>query len=115
MMRDQPELRRRAANYVTLSPVSFLQRAAAFFGDRTAVLHGARRYTYAEFYARARRLAHALTKAGIRSGDVIADRLLFGARWKSALVKQPCARQSYDRDSWHALAAPNDCALEVCR
>ncbi|HWB44351.1 MAG TPA: long-chain-fatty-acid--CoA ligase [Hyphomicrobiaceae bacterium] len=72
MMRDQPELRRRAANYVTLSPVSFLQRAAAFFGDRTAVLHGARRYTYAEFYARARRLAHALTKAGIRSGDTVA-------------------------------------------
>jgi fatty-acyl-CoA synthase len=72
MMQDQPELRQRAANFVTLSPVSFLQRAAEFFGDRIAVIHGERRYTYAEFYARARRLAHALSKAGIKRGDTVA-------------------------------------------
>ena len=71
-MQDQPELRQRAANFVTLSPVSFLQRAAEFFGDRIAVIHGERRYTYAEFYARARRLAHALSKAGIKRGDTVA-------------------------------------------
>ena len=72
MASDRPELRKRAANFVPLSPVSFLKRAADFFGDRTAVIHGARRFTYREFYARARRLAHALTKAGIKRGDTVA-------------------------------------------
>ncbi len=69
---ERPELRKRAANFVALSPVSFLARAADFFGDRLAVIHGGRRFTYAEFYARARRLAHALTKAGIKRGDTVA-------------------------------------------
>jgi fatty-acyl-CoA synthase len=69
---ERPELRKRSANFVPLSPVSFLKRAAEFFGDRTAVIHGSRRYTYAEFYARTRRLAHALSKAGIRRGDTVA-------------------------------------------
>jgi len=70
--RERPELRKRPANFVPLSPVSFLGRAAAFFGDRTAVIHGRRRFTYHEFYARTRRLADALTKAGIRRGDTVA-------------------------------------------
>jgi fatty-acyl-CoA synthase len=71
-MTDRPELRKRSANFVPLSPVSFLARAAAFFGDRVAVVHGERRYTYRQFYARARQLAHALAKAGIRRGDTVA-------------------------------------------
>jgi 3-(methylthio)propionyl---CoA ligase len=72
MATDRPELRKRAANFVALSPVSFLKRAADFFGNRTAIIHGGRRFTYWEFYARARQLAHALTKAGIRRGDTVA-------------------------------------------
>lgn len=72
MASERPELRKRAANFVPLSPVSFLKRAAGFFGDRVAVIHGERRFTYSEFYARARRLAHALTKAGIKRGDTVA-------------------------------------------
>ena len=68
---DRPELAKRPANFVALSPVSFLARAADFFGERIAVVHGARRLTYREFYARARRLAHALTKAGIKRGDTV--------------------------------------------
>jgi fatty-acyl-CoA synthase len=71
-MTERPELRKRPANFVPLTPVSFLARAAEFFGDRTAVVHGAQRYTYRQFYARARQLAHALTKAGIRRGDTVA-------------------------------------------
>jgi fatty-acyl-CoA synthase len=71
-MIDRPELRKRAANFVPLSPVSFLARAADFFGDRVAILHGERRFTYREFYARARQLAHALTKAGVKRGDTVA-------------------------------------------
>jgi fatty-acyl-CoA synthase len=69
---DRPELAKRPANFVPLSPVSFLARAADFFGERIAVVHGARRLTYREFYARARRLAHALSKAGIKRGDTVA-------------------------------------------
>jgi fatty-acyl-CoA synthase len=69
---ERPELRKRSANFVPLSPVSFLKRAADFFGDRTAVVHGGLHFTYREFYARTRRLAHALSKAGIRRGDTVA-------------------------------------------
>ena len=72
MTDDRPELRKCAANYVPLTPVSFLARAARFFSDRTAVIHGDRRFTYAELYTRARRLASALTKAGIGQGDTVA-------------------------------------------
>ncbi|MFM9941128.1 MAG: AMP-binding protein [Hyphomicrobiaceae bacterium] len=72
MTAERPELRKTAANYVPLTPVSFLARAARFFGERTAIIHGARRLTYVEFHARARRLASALAKAGIKRGDTVA-------------------------------------------
>jgi fatty-acyl-CoA synthase len=72
MASERPELRKRTANFVALSPVSFLKRAADFFGGRTAVVHGDRQFSYGEFYGRARRLAHALSKAGIRRGDTVA-------------------------------------------
>src|SRR5215207_6405914 len=71
-VRERPELAKRVANFVPLSPVSFLARAAGVFGDRLAVVHGDRRITYREFYARSRRLAHALTKSGIERGDTVA-------------------------------------------
>src|SRR5262245_7356076 len=71
-MIDRPELRKRPANFVPLSPVSFLARAAGFFRERIAIVHGEQRYTYRQFYARARQLAHALTKAGIQRGDTVA-------------------------------------------
>ncbi len=60
------------ANYVPLSPLSFLTRAAAVYPDRLAVLHGARRFTWAESAARCRRLASALAARGIGRGDVVA-------------------------------------------
>ena len=48
-------LDRNPANYVPLSPVSFLLRAARMYGPRVAVIHGERRYSYAQFLERARR------------------------------------------------------------
>jgi fatty-acyl-CoA synthase len=66
------DLDRRPANYVPLSPVSFLERAAHVYGPRVAVIHGARRYTYAQFLDRARRLASALARAGIGKSDAVA-------------------------------------------
>ena len=56
---DRPELAKRPANFAPLTPISYLRRAASFFGARTAVIHGARSFTYTEFYARCRRLAGA--------------------------------------------------------
>lgn len=59
------------ANYQPLTPLQFLERAAAIHPDHTAVIHGSRRQTYAEFYARCRRLASALSGRGIGPGDTV--------------------------------------------
>jgi len=55
-------LDRVAANYAALSPLGFLERAAAVFPDRTAVVHGPLRRSWAQLYARCRRLASALAQ-----------------------------------------------------
>ncbi|MGH6770130.1 MAG: acyl-CoA synthetase [Xanthobacteraceae bacterium] len=65
------DLDRNPANFQPLTPLSFLQRAAAVFPEHTAIIHGARRWTYREFYARSRRLASALNKHGIKRGDSV--------------------------------------------
>ncbi len=63
------------ANYAPLSPLSFLPKAAAIYPDRLAVIHGARRFTWAELYARARRLASALQQRGVGKGHTVAAML----------------------------------------
>ncbi|HWA14026.1 MAG TPA: acyl-CoA synthetase [Burkholderiales bacterium] len=60
------------ANYVPLSPLSFLARSAEVFPERVAVVHGERRATWAETYRRCRRLASALSRRGIGAGDTVA-------------------------------------------
>ncbi len=65
------DLDRNPANFQPLTPLSFLERAAAVFPDHTAVIHGARKWSYAEFYARARRLGSALAKSGVKRGDTV--------------------------------------------
>ena len=64
-----------AANFAPLTPVSFLPRTAAIYPDRIAVIHGARQYTYRQFYDRARRLASALARRGVRAGDIVSAML----------------------------------------
>src|SRR3954451_21513720 len=66
------DLDRNEANYAPLTPVSFLARAAYIWPERTAVIHGPRRYTWKESYERSRRLASALAKPGIATGDTVA-------------------------------------------
>ena len=61
-----------AANHVPLSPLSFLERTAQIYPDRPSVIHGARRFTWRETYARCRRLASALASRGIGRGDTVA-------------------------------------------
>ncbi|HEX4889624.1 MAG TPA: acyl-CoA synthetase [Alphaproteobacteria bacterium] len=60
------------ANYQPLTPLSFLRRTADVYPNRIAVVHGDVKFTYAEFYARCRRLASALSKRGIGRGDTVA-------------------------------------------
>jgi 3-(methylthio)propionyl---CoA ligase len=65
------DLDRNPANFQPLTPLGFLERAATVFPDHTAIIHGSLKRSYAEFYARARRLASALAKHGIKRGDTV--------------------------------------------
>ena len=65
------QLDRHAANFVPLSPVSFVERSAEVFGDLPAVIHGARRYTWAQLRERSARLAAALRAVGVGRGSTV--------------------------------------------
>ena len=65
------DLDRNPANFQPLTPLGFLERAASVFPEHTAIIHGPLRRSYAEFYARARRLASALAAHGIKRGDSV--------------------------------------------
>ena len=60
------------ANYTPLSPLSYIRRTAAVYPDVTSVIHGKRRYTWSETYARCKRLGSALAKRGVKKGDTVA-------------------------------------------
>jgi len=64
-------LDKNAANHVALSPVSFVERSAEVFGDLPAVVHGARRYTWAQVRERSARLAAALRSLGVGRGHTV--------------------------------------------
>lgn len=68
----QDHLDKTPANFQSLSPLSFIERAARTYPDKESVVHGARRYTWSQTFARAKRLASALTKRGIKKGDTVA-------------------------------------------
>ncbi|MBT3140119.1 acyl-CoA synthetase [Phaeobacter gallaeciensis] len=59
------------ANHTALSPLSYLERAAAVYPDYPSVVYGARRYTWGETYARCRQLASALAGHGVGRGDTV--------------------------------------------
>jgi len=69
---DETGLGKTDANYVPLTPLSHLARAAHVFPDQRAVIYGAHRVTYREYHARCTRLAAALAAMGVASGDVVA-------------------------------------------
>ncbi|MGL5361892.1 MAG: acyl-CoA synthetase [Bosea sp. (in: a-proteobacteria)] len=66
------QLDRNPANFQPLTPLTFLERAASVFPEQIAIIHGDMRRSYAEFYARSRRLASALAAHGIGRGDTVA-------------------------------------------
>ncbi len=71
-MKDETGLGRSAANYMPLTPLSGLQRAARIYRDELAVVYGAHRKTYGEYHDRVTRLASALVAIGVKPGEVVA-------------------------------------------
>jgi len=60
------------ANHQPLSPLSFLERSARVYPNKESVVHGDRRYTWAQTFNRAKHLASALIKRGVSKGDTVA-------------------------------------------
>ena len=65
-------LDRNQANFAPLTPLGFLERAASVYPNRLAVVNCAQRFTWAQTYARCRRLASALAQRGIGKNDTVA-------------------------------------------
>ena len=74
-MKDETGLDKNAANFVPLTPLSHLRRAALVYPEYEAVVYGDTRLSYAEYYRRCTRLASGLLAQGIASGDVVATLL----------------------------------------
>jgi len=68
----EKDLDKNPANHAPLTPLGFIERTAAVYPQRVSVVHGAKRYTWRETYARCRRLGSALAKRGIGAGDTVA-------------------------------------------
>ncbi len=68
-------LEKNAANFVPLTPLSFIERSAYIYPERVATIHGRRRFTWRQAYERSRRLASALAGHGVCAGDTVAAML----------------------------------------
>ncbi|MSQ88015.1 MAG: acyl-CoA synthetase [Betaproteobacteria bacterium] len=68
----ETDLDKNPANHAPLTPLGFIERTAAVYPQRISVIHGARRYTWQQTYARCRQLASALAQRGIVVGDTVA-------------------------------------------
>ena len=68
----QSGLEKNAANFVALSPLSFIERTARIYPQRTAIIYGERQQNWADTYTRCRRLASALSQRGVGTGDTVA-------------------------------------------
>jgi fatty-acyl-CoA synthase len=72
---DESGLEKTAANFVALTPLSHLKRAAEIFAQRTALVWKSTRLSYADYASRVSQLASALAQRGIQPGDVVATLL----------------------------------------
>ncbi|MDO8981223.1 MAG: acyl-CoA synthetase [Afipia sp.] len=68
-------LEKNAANYVPLSPLSFLVRSASVYPDHTSAIYEGRSFTWAQTYERCKRFASFLARRGIQRGDTVAAML----------------------------------------
>jgi fatty-acyl-CoA synthase len=67
----ETDLDKNPANYQPLTPLTFLERSAAVYPGHTAIIHGNMRVTYADYYRRCRKLASAVSKAGVGKGETV--------------------------------------------
>ena len=70
-VQDRSWFSRNEANFVPLSPLSFLWRSERAYSGKIAVIDGDRNFTYAAFADRVRRLAGFLYDLGVGPGDVV--------------------------------------------
>jgi fatty-acyl-CoA synthase len=71
----ETDLGQNAANFEVLSPLSYLKRAATLYPEEVSAIHGDLRYKWSETYARCIKIASALGKRGIATGDTVAAML----------------------------------------
>ncbi|KAB0486627.1 AMP-binding protein, partial [Pseudomonas vancouverensis] len=71
MVSAYDELPRTAANFVALSPLRYLERAAYIYPQQAAIIHGERQITWQHTYQRCRQFAHQLAKLGIQKNDTV--------------------------------------------
>ena len=71
---DETGLEKNAANFVALTPLSFLNRARDVFPDKLAVVYGDHRVTYRQYHERCTRLASGLVKLGVATQGMLLQR-----------------------------------------
>ena len=71
MVSAYDELPRTPANFVALSPLRYLERAAYIYPYQAAIIHGERQITWQQSYQRCRQFAHQLTQLGIQKNDTV--------------------------------------------
>ncbi len=69
---NDADLAKTEANFAALTPLAFIERSAAVYPERLAIVHGGLRRDWRDTYARCRRLASALATAGVGKGDTVA-------------------------------------------
>jgi hypothetical protein len=92
------------ANYAPLSPISFLERSATVYRDRTSVVYGSLKFTWAETHQRCLKLASALSQLGISRGDVVSlffCLFFFSSSGVCPLLSTGCSY--FDSDRIHLL------------
>ena len=78
-----------SANYVPLTPLSFLARSAAVYPDHVSAVYEGRSFTWKQTYERCKRFASYLAGHGIGHGDTVAAMLPNIARWPTFLMRCP--------------------------
>lgn len=71
MVSAYDELPRTPANFVALSPLRYLERAAYIYPHQNAIIHGSRQITWRETYLRCCQFAHQLQQLGISKNDTV--------------------------------------------
>src|SRR5690606_34299823 len=71
MVSAYDELPRTPANFVALSPLRYLERAAYIYPDQDAIIHGKRHISWRQTYNRCRQFAHQLQQLGVGKNDTV--------------------------------------------